>query len=744
MIVEYIYISNGKFKQSLNLSNKFSYIFSSNTIKKSINDSFIKDLFGDNITNINALIGENGAGKTTVLKTILGILNNHINKEYNYLVVFREEDNFYFASNIQSKINCTFKAWRKSISFISNKLNIIFYSNVFDGNNIYRSNKITQNISTNAIVEEQLANSSFSLNAYRKEQNEHNILFTILYRKVLELDNYIKVPGEIHLNINEANVITDLDTIINKFREFDIKISLLEDKQYEILDIISYNYYLKLIKWIEDLIYILNTNADNNLGRIIWNEYEFEKVWINLNINQEAETDDEINALKENIKIILLKHINEFSGDKEALSIIIKKDILSLKEKYNLTNYSWEYIVTEMNYLIIDQFENMSNLTDEEFDKIKTTMLNLDLNINVIKSNFKKWINSRGPINKFIDFIDEIESEYINLLRLNSKTKIYDGFLQIEDDAFIDYDEMYIDLIENEYREIDNYDKEIKESFKIFEIDYLNDLIDVFKSKLHEIKDHLYIIEQLLGEANYQKNLLNNKISVSSKCSILYEYFKKYHEEKVFEVSWRNLSSGEYSFLGFLSRFYKVNREVYKHSHLLIFIDEGELYFHPQWQKKYIFILIKALNHIFSERKIQIVLTSHSPLIISDLPHYSIELIDKSKIINLNDALGIGKTFAANIQDLYANAFFLKGGLTGEYSKYKINQAIKDIMLKPDVAYEKQESYIKLFNLIGEPIVKEKSIQLLKRYITPYENKLNKEKEIKILKERIKLLESEL
>ncbi|MDL2030475.1 ATP-binding protein [Bacillus subtilis] len=744
MIVEYIYISNGNFKQSLNFSNKFSYKFSSNTIKKSNNNSFIKDLFGDNITNINALIGENGAGKTTVLRTILGILNNDLNKEYNYLVVFREEDDFYFASNIQSKINCTFKALRKSINFIANKLNIIFYSNVFDGNNIYRSNKITQNISTNALVEDQLANSSFSLNTYQKEQNEHNILFTILNRKVLELDDYIKIPAEIHLQINEANIITDLDTIINKFRDLDIKISLLEDKEYEILDIISYNYYLKLVKWMEDLTYILNTNADNNLGRIIWNEYEFEKAWINLNINQEAETDDEINELKDNIKSILLKHISEFSGDKEILSIGIKQDILSLKEIYNLTNYSLEYIVTEMNYLIIDQFENKSSLTDEEFDKIKTTMLNLDLNINAIKSNFKEWINSKGPIYKFIDFIDEMESEYLELLRLNSKTKIYDGFLEIEDDVFIDYDEMYIDLIEHEFREIDNYEKEIKESFKIFEIDYLNDLINILKSKVHEIKDHLYKIEQLIGEANYQKGLLNNNISVSSKSHILYEYFKKYHEEKVFAVSWRNLSSGEYSFLGFLSRFYKVNREVYKHSHLLIFIDEGELYFHPQWQKKYIFILIKALNHIFSERKIQIVITSHSPLIISDLPHYSIELIDKSKIINLNDALGIGKTFAANIQDLYANAFFLKGGLTGEFSKYKINEAIKNIMLKPDMAYEKQDYYIKLFNLIGEPIVKEKSIQLLRRYITPYENKFRREKEIKILRERIKLLESEL
>ncbi|MED4037435.1 AAA family ATPase [Niallia taxi] len=743
MIVEYIYISNGRSKQLLNFSNQYSYIFSGYNVKRTYNKSYIKELFGKNITNINALIGENGAGKTTILRTILGLLNNRINHQFKYLVIFREENRFYFASNIQRKISCNFQAVRKSIDFISNKLNIIFYSNVFDGNNIYKSNKITKNISTNAIIEDHLSYSSFSLNSYQKQQNDYNILFTILNRKDLELDNYIKIPDEIYLQINESNIITKLDTIINEFRTLNIEIKIQENKELGILDIIFYNYYLKLVKWIEDLFYILYSNADNNLGRIIWNEYEFEETWENLNINQEAETDKVIATLKRNIKTIILENVEEFYGDQLTLSIKIKKDILNLRTKYNLTNHSWEYIVDEMNSLI-DQFDKESNLTDEEFEKVKITMLNLDINIRNIKSKFKKWINRRTQINNITDFIDEIEAECINLLKQNIKTKIYDGYLHIEDDIFIDYDEMYVDILENEFKELDSYQLELKASYKYFENDYLSEFINIFKNKIDEVRGHLYIVEKLLSEAKNHERSFYRNVLISSKSPIVYEYFNKHHEEKVFELSWRNLSSGEYSFLGFLSRFYKSSKEINKNSNLLIFIDEGELYFHPQWQKKYIFILVKALNHIFRERRIQVIITSHSPFIISDLPHYTIELIDKSKIKKPNDALGIGKTFAANIQDLYANAFFLQGGLTGEFSKYKINEAIKDIMINPYEAYKKQEKYLRLFNLIGEPIVKEKSIELFKRYIAPYDNKMKKEREIQILKERIKLLENEL
>ena len=49
----------------------------------------------------------------------------------------------------------------------------------------------------------------------------------------------------------------------------------------------------------------------------------------------------------------------------------------------------------------------------------------------------------------------------------------------------------------------------------------------------------------------------------------------------------------------------------------LIFIDEGEIYYHPEWQRKFIKHLLDMVNE--KERKIQIIVTTNSPFMISDI-----------------------------------------------------------------------------------------------------------------------------
>ena len=49
---------------------------------------------------------------------------------------------------------------------------------------------------------------------------------------------------------------------------------------------------------------------------------------------------------------------------------------------------------------------------------------------------------------------------------------------------------------------------------------------------------------------------------------------------------WRGMSTGEDALLTQYSRFYEIKSRL-KQKNLLILIDEGDLYFHPQWQKEY-------------------------------------------------------------------------------------------------------------------------------------------------------------
>ena len=122
---------------------------------------------------------------------------------------------------------------------------------------------------------------------------------------------------------------------------------------------------------------------------------------------------------------------------------------------------------------------------------------------------------------------------------------------------------------------------------------------------------------------------------------------------------WRELSSGEKALLNIYSRFYTQNDQyneengiilILNHSDLIILIDEGEIYLHPNWQRKFLNLLLKFLS-VISNKNIQIILTSHSPFVISDLPKENIIFLDKDqdgncKVVDIEQQK---QTFGANI-----------------------------------------------------------------------------------------------
>ena len=103
------------------------------------------------------------------------------------------------------------------------------------------------------------------------------------------------------------------------------------------------------------------------------------------------------------------------------------------------------------------------------------------------------------------------------------------------------------------------------------------------------------------------------------------EFLKNIDSSKQNQVSfisfnWHEMSSGEKAFLGLFSKLFKAKeqadqkREIRK---LFLVIDEGEIGFHPQWQREFINRLTSFLELVFSPYQVQIFLTSHSPILIS-------------------------------------------------------------------------------------------------------------------------------
>ena len=83
----YVYIEkfdNFIFKQGIQLSNDFNIENNNGELLIKRNKDYLKNFYGENISNISVLVGKNGSGKTTILD-ILGMdredrLKNSIEK----------------------------------------------------------------------------------------------------------------------------------------------------------------------------------------------------------------------------------------------------------------------------------------------------------------------------------------------------------------------------------------------------------------------------------------------------------------------------------------------------------------------------------------------------------------------------------------------------------------------------------------------------------------------------------------
>ncbi|MEE1898686.1 AAA family ATPase [Flavobacterium rakeshii] len=204
----------------------------------------------------------------------------------------------------------------------------------------------------------------------------------------------------------------------------------------------------------------------------------------------------------------------------------------------------------------------------------------------------------------------------------------------------------------------------------------------------------------------------------------------------MFGFDFYGLSTGERSFLSLFSRLHYYRNRIKGNRNLLFLIDEGELGFHPQWQKEYFKILIDFFAKIFPENKIQFIITSHSPFLASDLPKENIIFLTKESD-NKASITGLKmhkETFAANIHSLYSDAFFIQGATIGSFAKDTLDQIV-DYLNGDKFTTEQNVKYKTIIQKIGEPIIKNKLEEM-------WMQKLGKDEEISLLEARIKYLKS--
>ena len=415
-----------------------------------------------------------------------------------------------------------------------------------------------------------------------------------------------------------------------------------------------------------------------------------------------------------------------FYNKYEVLENISSAKTIKLYSKYTVKNYFKIHKVLNKNISDINipsflspQYVHID--FDEEYFKINANNVELYARNNRI---FRKFyhIEGKGVLNNVRRYVIFL----LSTLFIEYKYKYdYKDYKYMKSALYDEWDIDSIKYIENLIKDINNkFDFSIDEYLEIIDSELLG-----FKKQLNL----QYISLQEIEESNLDKLIFK-----------YINFFDFDFSDKNGLRSYEDLSSGEKTlFSYFINLFYILHK--CEDNYVTVLIDEPDYTLHPQWQKEFIQLLISFLRINFSEKYISIIVTTHSPFLLSDIPKQNIIFLDKDEKGNCTVVDGLKEkkqTFGANIHTLLSDSFFMEDGLMGEFAKAKIDKAIT--LLNKDKLDEKELKYCEqIISIIGEPIVRNQLQRMLTNKKISYLAKDTRE-EIEFLKHRIDLLSKRL
>lgn len=668
--MELVYVYIGKYKSlenvGINLSEKYKITYNLEESKLNIeeSESFIDNFWGERISSVHAIVGDNGAGKTTILKFIRDFFNhgNTYKNQYGFFV-FLDKKNYTFNIICCGK-NLNFKNFDKPKD--------IYIINSYSFENIYGFNIIP--------TEEYLSVYNYSMRKRMLLLNQNVIYIStnLDNNDYREVNQYYSYGGHI-LNLSTGYLLQhyNIDYVTKRYKS---------NGQYDKLTTFFNQEILNQFKFL--------INYKKELFTIPFEPPKFLKISINgLNyehLNKVFEANEDERYLPEDLTYMYSKYklFDLFSGT-----------INSSKNKDTKQKTIVFLIETIVQVVIISIF------SEEETSRTKYDILFKAL----LKLEFLENENIKDIIINYKNFISELDN------RINKKKPLFNS---------------HISFLEFLYKNIKT------------------------------------ISDYVTSEEGYFFNISPKDSNVEFLNTFLDVYAKISHSYRFLDFSW-GLSSGEFNYLSVFSRFFSNYKEMCEQTevtgerfdNLLILMDEPDLTLHPRWQQWYIKTLLRFLPSVYKECNIKIVITTHSPIMLSDIPKKNITFIgQKGKSYPSEERK---ETFGQNIYTLFDDAFFLDGDtsnmIIGYFSADKI-KSISERLSKIEYEIEKNSNRIDyklelekletLINLVGEPIIKKvlkdkwykinkqlntfKISSDLRRIFNEYDNLENSEKQLLI------------
>ncbi|MBU2929439.1 AAA family ATPase [Winogradskyella psychrotolerans] len=686
--------------------NNYDIIENSEAIEvrvASVNENFIPNFWGEGISNISAIVGRNGIGKTSILRALHSIGDK---KKKDVFYLFEEtEESWYYYNELKNK-NVTAEFEIKKIN--SEALSSVrqYYTPIVD---IEQINALSQ-LGIVSTGEENLGQ------LYNKQLLQDVILLNDPVKNTLktvypDFPEYTELAIKItqHRKFDFKNVYAtanlgsqDRVTVLKTYIESDLR-DLEEGKWKGLIgsDFIKGNI-------LERYINIINSSGLNSM---------FDQLWAQKKYSHDDGNDKLHGAsdFMQNFEVTLFTYFildatfpqTPFQGTTGNFQSIIDKDSFEA-----IFDAFFDLYMLSIYGIVRDEIESkLERVSIKDYHKIKE-IINDDRHKKWTQSGFK----SSDAVELMLRYLDRFKAFFDLYTYLNKL--ISENKFEIKEDSLI-------------YK-LENHNKK----------DFY-DLIDLYNKVLSEANNFVYTLDLLTIRSVYplssgEKALLNffarinnriNKQNSSNHPTFNYYLLLLDEPELGYHPVWKR------KFIDAITKSIPV---------LFSKLNPNRNLFDTESKE-------------FSDLKTQIIFTTHDPLTLSDIPIDNVTFIDrnadtnKSFIVNHNEDIDLA-TFGANVHDLLAHSFFLENGFMGEFAEglitdlinyltYDKDDNISESNQRPKKEWDNQLAE-KVINIIDEPLIKERVQSLYNKKVLYYDKELLRLK-IKQLNNQLKKLDNE-
>lgn len=584
------------------------------------------NIYGDNIQDINILVGKNGMGKSTIMR-LLGLPEIDRNRYFNFANINEKSD-------LYDKNNKWFAIYH-------------LYDNKFAIEGFWVS-ALLKNFLDNFPEYDPLSNIEIQY-----DFNNNNAFYV---KPINELDDSQFNRDSLFYIYFQNN------TGVNWFNEYipkDMNDNLRDDFFHRLsCNASSYESVTK---------YLIDSYRDYDFSYRMGSK---PGTTVEVNLNRSVHTPIANKANEDNEKNIddYLKNMNklakEIYGNKETI-VAFKSDIF---KEFDLLG---DHIFTIKQLFIISYLEILvyQYLYDQELKYIYENGEAVSISSYVNSNSDNDPYNSR--IKYLLNVLDHTDRQA--LPNKEAIPYIIEGLDHIPDEYYKSKDKISMPISELEYSDVYKFMKAL-------------DMVDIH---------------------TYGNGLYTN-----------------------FKVTFSNMSSGEAHFIDVFASIHAAlqtrtrmaaNPANPGEQTCILLLDEPDMSFHPEWSRTFIDNLTHFLNNSYKDINFQVIITTHSPLMLSDIQSDSIYCLGKDDEGNLtvsNPKYGL----LSGINDILIDGFFTES-LFGKFAEKfangivtRLNELEEDIdkwQIDKDDFDEEYKDLSKRIDILGGGLIKDSLMQRL-------------------------------